>query len=107
LFYKPGIPIAIIEAKDNNHTISDGMQQGLWYAEMLDVPLYLVLMVSFHSITILRKRKLENMKRNGWFPPEKIMRMWCEHRNITPLKELTLQKIIIVMVVQTQDITNY
>jgi type I restriction enzyme R subunit len=29
LFYKPGIPIAIIEAKDNNHTISDGMQQGL------------------------------------------------------------------------------
>lgn len=29
LFYKPNIPIAVIEAKDNNHTIGDGMQQGL------------------------------------------------------------------------------
>jgi len=38
LFYKPNIPIAIIEAKDNNHSVGDGMQQGLSYAEMLQVP---------------------------------------------------------------------
>ncbi|WP_045222137.1 EcoAI/FtnUII family type I restriction enzme subunit R [Desulfonatronum thioautotrophicum] len=38
LFYKPNIPIAIIEAKDNNHTVGDGMQQALAYAEMLHVP---------------------------------------------------------------------
>ena len=38
LFYKPNIPIAIIEAKDNNHSLGDGMQQGLGYAEMLEVP---------------------------------------------------------------------
>jgi len=38
LFYKPGIPIAVIEAKDNTHTIGDGMQQGLGYAQMLQVP---------------------------------------------------------------------
>ena len=38
LFYKPNIPIAIIEAKDNNHSIADGMQQGLGYGEMLEVP---------------------------------------------------------------------
>jgi type I restriction enzyme R subunit len=38
LFYKPNIPLAIIEAKDNNHSIGDGMQQGLGYAEMLQVP---------------------------------------------------------------------
>ncbi len=38
LFYKPNIPIAVIEAKDNNHTIGDGMQQGLGYADMLQVP---------------------------------------------------------------------
>jgi len=29
LFYKPGIPIAVIEAKDNNHSVGDGMQQAL------------------------------------------------------------------------------
>jgi type I restriction enzyme R subunit len=38
LFYKPNIPIAVIEAKDNNHTASAGMQQGLEYASMMDVP---------------------------------------------------------------------
>jgi type I restriction enzyme R subunit len=38
LFYKPNIPIAVIEAKDNTHSIGDGMQQGLGYAEMLQVP---------------------------------------------------------------------
>jgi type I restriction enzyme R subunit len=38
LFYKPNIPIAVIEAKDNNHALGDGMQQGLGYAEMLQVP---------------------------------------------------------------------
>lgn len=38
LFYKPNMPIAIIEAKDANHSVGDGMQQGLGYAEMLQVP---------------------------------------------------------------------
>jgi type I site-specific restriction endonuclease len=32
LYYKPNIPIAIIEAKDNNHSVGDGMQQALDYA---------------------------------------------------------------------------
>jgi type I restriction enzyme, R subunit len=27
LYYKPNLPLAVIEAKDNNHNISDGMQQ--------------------------------------------------------------------------------
>ena len=38
LFYKPNIPIAVIEAKDNKHSLGDGMQQGLGYAEMIEVP---------------------------------------------------------------------
>ena len=38
LFYKPNIPLAIIEAKDNTHKVGDGMQQGLRYAEKLDIP---------------------------------------------------------------------
>ena len=38
LYYKPNIPIALIEAKDNNHSVGDGMQQGLEYATTLDVP---------------------------------------------------------------------
>lgn len=38
LYYKPNLPIAVIEAKDNNHALGDGMQQALEYAEILDVP---------------------------------------------------------------------
>src|SRR3954452_14980141 len=35
LYYQPNIPLALIEAKDNNHRIGDGMQQGLEYAATL------------------------------------------------------------------------
>jgi type I restriction enzyme R subunit len=38
LFYKPNLPLAVVEAKDNNHTVGAGMQQALEYAETLDVP---------------------------------------------------------------------
>lgn len=38
LYYKPNIPIAVIEAKDNTHTVGAGMQQALGYAEILDIP---------------------------------------------------------------------
>jgi type I restriction enzyme R subunit len=38
LYYKSNIPLAIIEAKDNNHTVGAGMQQALGYAKPLDIP---------------------------------------------------------------------
>jgi len=38
LYFKPNIPIAIIEAKDNNHSVGAGMQQALNYASILDIP---------------------------------------------------------------------
>ena len=38
LYFKPNIPIAVIEAKDNSHSVSDGMQQALDYAEVLNIP---------------------------------------------------------------------
>lgn len=37
LFYKENLPLAVVEAKDNNHRVGDGMQQALEYAEKLDV----------------------------------------------------------------------
>ena len=38
LSYKPNLPLAIVEAKDQKHAIGDGMQQGINYAEILDIP---------------------------------------------------------------------
>ena len=37
LFYKPNFPLAIIEAKDNNHLVGAGLQQAIEYAEALDI----------------------------------------------------------------------
>ena len=38
LSWEPGVPLAVVEAKDNKHTVSQGMQQALGYAGILDVP---------------------------------------------------------------------
>ena len=38
LYHQPNLPIAVIEAKDNKHSVGSGMQQALGYAEALDVP---------------------------------------------------------------------
>lgn len=38
LYINANNPIAIVEAKDNKHTVSHGLQQAMTYAQMLDVP---------------------------------------------------------------------
>jgi type I restriction enzyme, R subunit len=38
LFYKPNVPIAIVEAKDNKHSVKSGIQQALDYANILGIP---------------------------------------------------------------------
>ena len=38
LSWEPGVPVAVVEAKDNKHTVSQGMQQALGYAGILEVP---------------------------------------------------------------------
>lgn len=37
LFYKNNFPLAVIEAKDNNHPVGAGLQQGIEYAKALDI----------------------------------------------------------------------
>jgi type I restriction enzyme R subunit len=38
VLYCHNLPLAIVEAKDNNHALGAGMQQALEYADMWDVP---------------------------------------------------------------------
>jgi type I restriction enzyme R subunit len=38
LYKEPNVPLAVVEAKDNNHTVSQGLQQALGYADILNVP---------------------------------------------------------------------
>ncbi|MFA0025761.1 type I restriction endonuclease, partial [Vibrio sp. 10N.261.49.A5] len=38
LYHKPSMPLAVIEAKANKHEVGKGMQQGMVYAGLLEVP---------------------------------------------------------------------
>lgn len=38
LYLNGGKPIAVVEAKDNNHSVSYGLQQAMTYAQMMDLP---------------------------------------------------------------------
>lgn len=38
LSWRPSLPVAVVEAKDSSHTVSQGLQQALGYADILDVP---------------------------------------------------------------------
>lgn len=38
LYWNSSFPIAVVEAKDNNHSVSFGLQQAIVYAQMMDIP---------------------------------------------------------------------
>lgn len=86
LYYKPNLPLAIIEAKDNNHGVGDGMQQGLGYAEMLDVPFVLS---SNGDGFLLHDRtgqsaKVETALPLDRFPsPEELWQRYCAWRSLS------------------------
>lgn len=90
LFYKPNIPIAVIEAKDNNHSVGDGMQQGLGYAELLDVPFIFSSngdAFLFHN-SIAEVGVIEKEISIDDFPsPETLWSMWLRHKGITDEQE--------------------
>ena len=93
LYYKPNIPIAVIEAKDNNHSISAGIQQALDYANILDIP------VAFSSNGdgfIMHDRtakdgKIEKQLSNEEFPsPEEL---WNIYKTYKGISEPSVEKI--------------
>ena len=88
--YKPNIPLALIEAKDNNHSLGDGMQQALGYAEMLQVPF----VFSSNGDGFLFHNKIATdgiMERElslEEFPTaEELWQSWSAHRGITGQQE--------------------
>ncbi len=87
LYYKPNIPIAVIEAKDNKHSVSDGMQQALGYAEMIKVPFVFSSngdAFLFHN-NLAEDGDIEKEISLSSFPsPETLWRQYCNANEITP-----------------------
>jgi type I restriction enzyme R subunit len=95
LYYKPNIPIAIIEAKDNAHSVGDGMQQALEYAEILNIPFVFSSNGDgfvFHDRTGI-SAEMEATLALGAFPrPEALWQMYREWKGLTPeVEEVVLQ----------------
>lgn len=87
LFHRPNMPIAVIEAKDNKHSIGDGMQQGLGYAEMLQVPFVFSSNGDgflFHN-KIAKDGVIERELALHEIPgPDTLWQWWAEHLGLSP-----------------------
>ena len=87
LFYKPNKPIAIVEAKDNNHSMSDGMQQALNYAQMMNVPFVFSSNGDgfvFHNRYVQEGERETVLPLDGFPSPETLWEMYVEQNCIGP-----------------------
>ena len=95
LYYKPNIPIGIIEAKDNNHSIGDGMQQALGYADTLDIPFVFSSNGDgfvFHDRTGGSREKEATLSLDAFPSPADLWAKYREWKGLTPeAEELILQ----------------
>lgn len=95
LFYKPNKPIAVIEAKDNNHTMADGMQQALQYADMMDVPFVFSSNGDgfvFHNKFITEGPAEINLSLNEFPSPETLWKMYHEQNHISPMQDIVIDE---------------
>ena len=86
LYYKPNIPIAVIEAKDNTHAIGDGMQQALDYAETLQVPFVFSSNGDgfiFHDRTGAGVEKETTLDNDAFPSPEDLWARYCAWKGLT------------------------
>ena len=92
LYHKPNLPLAVVEAKDNNHSIGDGMQQALGYAEMLGVPFAFSSNGDgflFHDGTVTDGEVERELPLNEFPTPDELWQRYCQWKGIAE-KELPI-----------------
>jgi len=95
LYFKPNVPLAVVEAKDNSAPVGGGLQQALDYAEVLDVPF------AFssngdgfveHDRTGKATQPERSLSLDGFPSPEDLWRRYCEAKCFTgPAEEVVRQ----------------
>ena len=95
LYYKPNLPLAVIEAKDNNHAVGDGLQQALDYAATLDIPFVFSSNGDgfvFHDRTGTSAERETTLGLDGFPPPEHLWSRYRAWKGLTPeAEEIFLQ----------------
>ena len=95
LYYKPNIPIAVIEAKDNTHNVGDGIQQALDYAETLNIPFVFASNGDgfvFHDRTGASDLREVTLALDGFPPPGELWTRYRRWKGLdTEAERITLQ----------------
>ena len=94
LYYKPNIPIAIIEAKDNKHAVGSGMQQALEYSEILQIPFVFTSngdSFVFHDKTVTEGHREKEIALNEFPSPQEL---WERDLRYKDLQSPDLQEIV-------------
>jgi len=90
LYYKPNIPVAIIEAKSNKLSLSSGIQQGLEYSNILDIP---VVFSSngdgfyMHDKTIIDGQIEKELTLDDFPTPEALWKIYKKYKKIDSATE--------------------
>jgi type I restriction enzyme, R subunit len=90
LYYKPNIPLALIEAKDNSHSVGDGIQQGLDYATTLEIPFVFSSNGDgfvFHDRTATGDVKEATLTLDAFPSPEELWTRYRAWKELTPPAE--------------------
>ncbi len=90
LYYKPNLPIALIEAKDNTHSVGDGIQQALEYGATLHIPFVFSSNGDgfvFHDRTGLGTQTETTLALNAFPSPSELWAKYREWRGLTPDQE--------------------
>ncbi|MCL6573257.1 MAG: DEAD/DEAH box helicase family protein, partial [Bacillus sp. (in: Bacteria)] len=90
LFYKNNFPLAVIEAKDNNHPVGDGLQQAIDYAKALDI--YYVYASNGDGFVEqnLITGEVRELRLNEFPSPEELYQRYLIDKNINEVEEKVL-----------------
>ena len=86
LYYKPNIPIAVIEAKDNKHRVGAGMQQALNYAEILGIPFVFSSNGDgflLHDRTGMADKTEQELALDAFPTPTDLWQRYCQWKGLT------------------------
>ncbi len=87
LFYKSNIPIAVVEAKDNNKAIGAGMAQAINYADLLGVPFSFASNGDgfvFRDVTLADGVLEKNLTLEEFPSPQDLWERYCAWKGWTP-----------------------
>lgn len=93
LYYKNNIPIAVVEAKDNKHSVGAGMQQAIEYAQILDIPFVFASngdAFLFHDRTVDLGKKETELSLDNFPSPKEL---WGKYKKFKNIEEPEVEEI--------------